>query len=105
MKKILPLIFVVALMIFAVAPANATIYSDFQTANYFNGDYLEFWPAAIFDGYAHVVVTYASDGNAYATALTPDGWPDDYYYQMYLSWDGYLYCSEDGDYWFICPGY
>ena len=88
-------------MIFAVAQTSEA--QSYASAEYFNGDYVEFWPYSIFDGYAHVVLTYAADGNTYATALTPDGWPDDYYWQMYLTSDGYLYCSEDGYFWFICP--
>ena len=104
MKKILPLIFVAVLMIFSVTQANATIYPDFQTANYPNGDYMEFWPYTYFDGNDSVVITFASDGNAYATALDIDGWPSLNYYQMYYDYyTNVLYCSEDGDYWFVCP--
>lgn len=103
MKKILPLIFMAVLMIFSMAQTTEALSMAYDTAEYPNGDYVEFWPASVFDGYAHAVITYASDGNAYATALTPDGWPDPYYYQMYLNKYGYLYCSTDGYYWFFCP--
>jgi hypothetical protein len=99
MKKILPLIFMAVLMIIAVAQTSEAIMS----ASYPNGDYVEFWAYYEFDGYDSLTVTYASDGNAYATALDADGLPDPFYYQMYLTWDGYLYCSEDGYVWFICP--
>src|SRR5574340_1660084 len=97
MKKILPIIFVAVLMIIAVAQTSEAIMS----ASYLNGDYVEFWAYYEFDGYDSVVFTYASDGSAYATALDADGLPDPYYYQMYLSWDGYLYCSTDGHNWSI----
>jgi len=103
MKKILPLIFVAVLMIFSVTQASATIYSDYQTATYPNGDYVQFWPYTYFDGVDSAVITLASDGNAYATALDINGWPSQAYYQVYLTWDGYWWCSTDGDYWFACP--
>ena len=99
MKKILPLIFAAAVMIFALAQTSEA----FVSAGYPNGDYVEFWAYYEFDNVDSLVVTYASDGNAYATALTPDGLPDPNYYQMYLSNLGFLYCSEDGYLWFICP--
>jgi hypothetical protein len=100
MKKILPLMFVAVVMIFAVAQTTEAI----APTSYPNGDYVEFWANYEFDGYDSLVVTYANDGNAYATALDVSGLPDPFYYQMYLStYSGYLYCSEDGYVWFLCP--
>lgn len=102
MKKLLPLILVAVLMIFAVAQTSEALSLAFTSSSYPNGNYVEYWPASYFDGYAHVVITWDYTGGAYATALTSDGWPDSYYYQMYLSSSGYLYCSSDGYYWFSC---
>jgi len=99
MRKILPLILVAVLTIFAFAQTSEA----YMTASYPNGDYMEFYAYYEFDGYDSLIVTYASDGNAYATALDADGLPDPYWYQMYLTSDGYLYCSENGVTWFICP--
>ncbi len=99
MKRILPLIFVAVLMIFAFAQ---TSQAAIASASYPNGDYVEFWPYYDFDGVDSLVVTYASDGNAYATALDSAGLPDTYYLQVYLTWDGFWYCSEDGYNWFSC---
>lgn len=102
MKKILPLIFVAVLMIFAVAQSSEA----FTTAAYPNGDYMWFYAWDEWAGITtedSLIVTLAADGNAYATALDIDGLPSLDYYQMYLTWDGYLYCSEDGSYWFNCP--
>ena len=98
MKKILPLIFVAVLMIFAVAQTTEA----YMSAGYDNGDEMDFFAYYEFDGDNSLIITYASDGNAYATALDSDGLPSLYYYQMYLTWDGYLYCAEDGWNWFYC---
>ena len=100
MKKILPLIFVAVLMIFAVAQTSEALSYAYMSADLPNGNYVEYWPSSYFDGYSHAVITYDYDGNAYATALTPDGWPDPYYYQMFLTWNGYLYVSTDGYNWY-----
>jgi predicted GNAT superfamily acetyltransferase len=99
MKKILPLIFVAVLMILAVAQTSEA----YTTADYPNGDFMWFYAWDEFDGVDSLIVTSAADGNWYATALDIDGLPSLDYYQMYLTWDGYLYCSEDGSIWFICP--
>ena len=101
MKKILPLIFVAVLMIFAVAQTSEALSMAYASAEYPNGDYVEYWPDSYFDGYSHVVLTYASDGTANATILTPEGWPDDYYgfSHLYMDASG-LYYSTDGVNWY-----
>jgi len=100
MKKILPLIFVAVLMIFAVVQTSEAI----ESTAFPNGDFMDFIPYYEFDGIDSVIITYAADGNTYATAIDFDGLPSLYYSQMYLTWDGFLYCSDDlGASWFICP--
>ncbi len=99
MKKILPLIFVALLMIFAVAQTSEA----FTTADYPNGDYMWFYAWDEFDGEDSLIITAAADGNWYATALDADGLPSLFYYQMYLTADGLLYCSDNGSNWFFCP--
>jgi len=100
MKKILPLILVAVFMIFAVAQTSEALSLAYTSSSYPNGDYAEYWPKSYFDGYAHVVITYNASGGAYAIALTPDGWPDPYYGQLYLSPSGYFYYSSDGYNWY-----
>lgn len=99
MKKILPLIFVAVLMVFAVAQTSQAE----QWAGYPDGTQNEYIPYYEFDGYDSVVITYGWDGAGYATALDVNGLPDSYYYFMYLSASGYLYCSADGWNWDYCP--
>ena len=98
MKKILPLIFVAVLMIFAVAQTSEA----YMSTSYPNGDEMGFVPYYDFDGNDSLIITYAADGNIYATALDADGLPSTNYYQMYLSSGGSLLCSQDGQYWFNC---
>ena len=71
MKKILPLIFVAVLMIIAVAHTSEA----YMTAGYPNGDEMDFFAYYEFDGNDSLIITYANDGNAYATALDADGLP------------------------------
>jgi hypothetical protein len=95
MKKILPLIFLAVLMIFAMAHTSE---ADITYADFPNGDSMEFWTDSSFDGVDHVIFTYIPGGPAYATILAPDGWPDNYYgfSHLYQDTSGYIYYSTDG---------
>lgn len=102
MKKVLPLIFIAVLMMFAVVQTSEATSYAYMSADLPNGNYLEFWPDSYFDSYHHVVFTYDWDGSVYATVLDPGGWPSTYYgfSHLYLSWTGYLYYSTDGYNWY-----
>ena len=73
MKKILPLIFVAVLMIFAVAQTSeaAALHELTPTATI-----RSFMSCHEFDGFDSLIITVCCDGNAYATALDADGLPD-----------------------------
>jgi len=101
MKKLLPLILVAVLMIFAVAQTSEALSLPYPTSKYPNGNYVEYWPDWYFDRYSHVVITYDESGGAYGIALTPDGRPDSDYDQIYLSTLGYFYYSSDGHTWYL----
>jgi hypothetical protein len=100
MKKMLLLIFMAVLMTVAQT-SNAAAFSQMDMPN---SDILQFYAPSEFDGQDSLVITFISDGTAYAEALDINGLPDFNRYEMvYLTFDGILECTVDGVNWFVCP--